>query len=198
MLLRRYVKVVGGRVQENLPPLESWYSFMTRELEILGLYRDASYMKDGKAYKFGSEWLTNKIPSDIISIIEGWEEKLPESMTPIQEYCQKFEITVIRKADSTEHADIFDVKVSVGENFEWFSYTLGYAHNAVVDKEAFASAILSDAKVGSSGIEWALDVLTDMGFTNPRETYLTAKACVSSYQKLVNLGIWDQELAEGL
>jgi hypothetical protein len=198
MLLRQYVKVVGRRVQENLPPLESWYAFMTRELEILGLYRDASYMKDGKAYKFGSERLTNKIPPDIISIIEGWEEKLPESTTPIQEYCQKFDITVIKKAKRAEYADIFDVKVSVGEKFEWFSYTLGHAHKGVVDKELFASAILSDAKVGSSGIEWALEVLTEMGFTNPRETYLAAKACVSSYQKLVNLGIWDQELAEEL
>lgn len=52
---------LGGAVYE--------YSKACEMLKELGIYEDASYIHEGKPYKYGSAWLKKEVPSEVVSFL---------------------------------------------------------------------------------------------------------------------------------
>lgn len=51
---------------------QSHYELASKVLADAGLNPDPNYMHDGKPYKYGSAWLREEIPADIMNEIESW------------------------------------------------------------------------------------------------------------------------------
>lgn len=194
-MLRRGAVIKHGQLSCKYDTPTDYYSYTVSRLKDLGLYRDPDYMVDGKAYVYGSQWLTCEIPADIVEKILKWEPKPEAPKTRIQKYCEKFHITPVRKG-RTEHADVFDVTVTTPQGSEVFEYTLGYAHNGEISKKDFASCLLRDARFGCMGFHDAVLELEEMGYESVSEVVRIAEACLETYDKLCGLGLWDEELAE--
>lgn len=195
IFLQKGAVIEHGRLDCKYDTTTDYYSYTVSRLKDLGVYRDPDYMVDGKAYVYGSQWLTSEIPADIAEKILKWEPKPEAPKTRLQKYCEKFHITPVRKG-KTEHADVFDVTVTTSQGSEVFEYTLGFAHEGKISKEDFASCLLRDAMLGCRGFHDAVLELEEMGYESVSEAVRIAEACLETYDKLCGLGLWDEELAE--
>lgn len=50
----------------------SHYTWACEVLEAAGLHPDTEYIHDGKPYRYGSAWLKEELPAEIIAEVESW------------------------------------------------------------------------------------------------------------------------------
>jgi hypothetical protein len=50
----------------------SHYDWACEKLKEVGLLEDASYLHNGKPYRYGSAWLKEELPADVRAEIESW------------------------------------------------------------------------------------------------------------------------------
>ncbi len=62
----------------NFPPEEWDYGFVCDYLADAGLHPDESYEYNGEPYRYGSAWLKEEIPPDVIEKIKSWPERIKQ------------------------------------------------------------------------------------------------------------------------
>jgi len=198
-------------LQHKPEPVPDWHNYVYTRLKDLGLYRDADYMVDGKAYEYGSAWLKEKLPAEVVKEIESWQEvEKPENeLTGLQQYikdCESrgitFELTghglVPSPWNDNTKVKKYVLKISLPEienrsrEFEYFQGT-GVKERPKV--ETVMACLLRDAFIAADGRDSAIEYLTDIGFSNSK-AWKTYKQCESILHKLNYLDIFDRDLAE--
>jgi len=169
-------------LRSGLQKAPDYSDFVTKELEKVGRLRDPDYMVDGVAYKYGSKWLKEEIPADVIDIINSWEEvKSEESL-----------ISKLAKKYIKSYTEVEPGKIKVTLKSEaTFDFSFGSA--VTPTPEMMLDALLQDAEYGKDGFEAALEECLGMGFEG-KAAIKVAKALVKQYEKAVKCGVWDEYL----
>ncbi len=182
------------------------FGFVVEHLKHIGLHRDASYLYKGKAYKYGTTWLTEELPQEVIEEINSWEEiPAPDDMTPIEAFASTLNIDIVHKGvvpapeawGTDQNVNHYGVEINNnGFSPSNFDYYTGLGHTKEPAETDILSALLRDALTGSNGLDNAVTELGDMGYDSPSQCLAVAKICVHQYDKLKTCGVWNRELAE--
>jgi hypothetical protein len=171
-----------------------YYTFVVGALKDIGRHRDPDFLIEGKAYKYGTRWLKEELPEEVKTKIKSWKEvPAPEELTPIQKLCEGVDFAVklvgVRNKDDWEYR-LWKFDIS-GEEF---IYKTGMGIEGEPTLEDILPALLSDARLGSLGLEYALDEAAGFGYEG-KDALDMADACIETYQKLKAIGLYDEKIA---
>lgn len=194
---RKSFSVSWGEAQTitNPPkPLPSRYEFICNRLVDFGRLYDPDYIVDDKAYKYGTRWLKEELPQEVIDEVNSWVEVSFNRKTPIQklagEYVKELKFKCVDKEVSGRTN--YTLTLIDGTSFSYFC-----GSPSDVTPEAALSVVLRDAYAGKDGIEAAVATLVDeFGMGGAKEVITAAMGCVDSYNKLVSAGVWSDEVED--
>ena len=162
------------------------YAYVKARLKDFGRLHDPDYIVDGKAYSYGSKWLREELPEEVIEEINSWVEVPLTVLTPLQQL-------------ALDHgAEVFFGKWDHKREQQHYELVIGkyrfdfWAGSGVtrVTPEQILGCLLSDYEctIGMSFDDAVEYFIEDLGFD-----YKKAKKCVDDINensdKLKELGI---------
>jgi len=190
-------------LKKGLLKSPDWYPYVCQRLELLGLLLDSEYLVEKEvvidgvthklnvAYKYGSKWLKEELPTEVVEEINSWIEVPFEEKTPIELLAEKWGAKLVYSHPDRGVIQRSHYILSLA-NGATFPYFCGMESDAI--PEAALASVLRDAYAAKDGTELATEYfIEELGYEYKQAREI-AKACYESYQKLE--GLWDEEVEE--
>lgn len=170
----------GVRLKKR--PSLNYYEYVKQELGKRGRLRDPDYIVDGEAYKYGTKWLKEDLPEEVVEEINSWVEVEMDEPTALQLLAEEHNMTCVKQGyDSEREQNTY--KLFIGDtSFDFFAGK-GVTN---VDAEMILGCLLQEAN--HDNLEDFIEECEDLGY-GASEAYKVAQQLMDNYEKLEECGI---------
>jgi len=180
-------------LKQGTAKLPDHYAYIKSRLQDLGRLHDPDYIVEGKAYQYGTKWLTVDLPEDVVEEINSWEEVPFTGKTLLEGVIEENNCNLQHRCfDSDRGQNHFVLEIN-NVCFDFWAGT-GIEVDSVTPEQVLG-CVLEDARSGCDGFDMALDYCYDMGYEN-READKVAQLLVDQFEKVVEAGLWTGEVKD--